>query len=296
VLDYLRVADPDAARRAAQRYACFDHFGDDPQAYGYAATLGLAPTCEREVIRQLLELRAAAAEYARRDGRLAPDDLFFAEQNARVVATAEHYYRVMFRSRVDSWNLRDRHMAETLDDLRTFLQAQTGRAKVVVWAHNSHVGDARATELSRHGEVNLGQLTRERLGTEAVLVGFTTDHGTVTAASDWDAPVERKRVRPALDGSYETLFHACGLPAFLLDVRQGSAAARGLDHPRLERAIGVIYRPDTERMSHYFAASLPRQFDVVLHYDRTRAVEPLELTPVWKEGEAELPETYPFAV
>ena len=296
VLDYLRVADPEAARRAEERYACFDHFGDDPQAYGYAATLGLAPTCEREVVRQLLELQASAAEYARRDGRLAPDDLFVAEQNARVVATAEHYYRIMFRSRVESWNLRDRHMSETLEGVQSFLKAQTGRPKVVVWAHNSHLGDARATEMSRRGELNLGQLTRERLGGEAVLVGFTTHHGTVTAASDWDAPVERKRVRSALHGSYEALFHDSGIPAFLLDLRAGAALTGALEAPRLERAIGVIYRPDTERTSHYFAASLPRQFDAVLHYDRTRAVEPLETTPMWEKGEAELPETYPFAV
>jgi erythromycin esterase-like protein len=187
-------------------------------------------------------------------------------------------------------------MAETLHELRTFLQTQSGRAKVVVWAHNSHLGDARATELSRHGELNLGQLTRERLGAQVVLVGFTTHHGSVTAASDWDAPVERKRVRPALEGSYEALFHRCGLSAFLLELGAGTAARRALEHPRLERAIGVIYRPDTERTSHYFSASLPRQFDVVLHYDRTRAVEPLEATPAWKAGEAELPETYPFAV
>jgi erythromycin esterase-like protein len=296
VLDYLRVADPEAARRAEQRYACFDHFGDDPQAYGYAATLGLTPTCEREVIRQLLELRASAAEYARRDGRLAPDDLFFAEQNARVVATAEHYYRIMFRNRTDSWNLRDRHMADTLEGVQSFLRAHAGRGKVVVWAHNSHLGDARATEMSRHGELNLGQLTRERLGADAVLVGFTTHHGTVTAASDWDAPVERKRVRPALHGSYEALFHDAGVPAFLLDFTPGAAHTVALEAPRLERAIGVIYRPDTERTSHYFAASLPHQFDAVLHYDRTRAVEPLETTPLWQKGAAELPETYPFAV
>jgi erythromycin esterase-like protein len=296
VLEYLRVADPDAAQRAEQRYACFDHFGDDPHAYGHATTLGLAPSCEHEVIRQLVELRAGAAEYARRDGRLAPDDLFFAEQNAKVVATAEQYYRVMFRSRVESWNLRDRHMAETLGSVMALLRAQTGRAKVVVWAHNSHLGDARATEMSVRGELNLGRLSRERFGAQAFLVGFTTYQGTVSAASDWDAPVERKRVRPALPGSYEALFHECGMPRFLLDLRATADIGRALRPPRLERAIGVIYRPDTERLSHYFSASLAQQFDAVLHYDRTRAVEPLERTPAWERGEAELPETYPFAV
>jgi erythromycin esterase-like protein len=187
-------------------------------------------------------------------------------------------------------------MSDTLEGVQSFLRAQTGRGKVVVWAHNSHLGDARATEMSRHGELNLGQLTRERLGADAMLIGFSTHHGTVTAASDWDAPVERKRVRPALHGSYEALFHDAGIPAFLLDFPPGAAHTVALEAPRLERAIGVIYRPDTERMSHYFAASLPHQFDAVLHYDRTRAVEPLETTPVWQKGEAELPETYPFAV
>jgi erythromycin esterase-like protein len=296
VLDYLRIADPEAARRAARRYACFDHFGTDPQAYGYATSMGLTPSCEREVIGQLVELRAAAAEYARRDGRLAPDDLFFAERNAQVVATAEHYYRTMFQSQAGSWNLRDRHMAETLAALGQFLAMQGSRPKLVVWAHNSHQGDARATEMAGRDELNLGQLARERFGKEAVLVGFTTYTGTVTAASDWDAHAERKTVRPALSGSYEALFHDSGVANFFLDLRGSSEVARALTDPRLERAIGVIYRPETERLSHYFHASLPQQFDAVFHYDHTRAVEPLERTPVWQRGEIELPETYPTAL
>lgn len=296
VLGYLRLVDPDAADRAARRYACFDHFGTDPQAYGYAATLGLAPSCEREVIGQLVELRAAAAEYARRDGRVAPDDLFFAERNAQVVATAERYYRSMFESRTSSWNLRDHHMAETLAALGQFLSAQGSSPKIVVWAHNSHQGDARATELGEQGQQNLGELTRERLGRSAVLIGFTTYSGTVTAASDWDSHVERKLVRPALPGSYEALFHDCDVGNFYLDLRTPSDAVTALAEPRLERAIGVIYRPETERLSHYFHARLPQQFDAVLHYDITRAVEPLERTPVWERGEIELPETYPSAL
>jgi erythromycin esterase-like protein len=296
VLDYLRIVDPEAAARAAQRYACFDHFGPDPQAYGYAANLGLAPSCEREVIGQLVELRAAAAEYARRDGRLAPDDLFFAERNAQVVATAEHYYRTMFQGHTASWNLRDHHMADTLAALERFLQTRGAPAKIVVWAHNSHQGDARATEMGARGEQNLGQLTRERLGSAAVLVGFTTYAGTVTAASDWDAHAERKTVRPGLPGSYEALFHETGLANFFLDLRGPVEVARVLREPRLERAIGVIYRPETERMSHYFRARLPQQFDAVFHYDHTRAVEPLERTPIWVRGESELPETFPSAL
>jgi erythromycin esterase-like protein len=296
VLDYLRVVDPDAARRAEERYACFDHFGDDVQAYGYATTLGLAPSCETAVVEQLVELRTKAAEYARRDGRLAPDDLFFAEQNAKVVARAEQYYRTMFRSREGSWNLRDQHMAETLEALSGFLQTQGAQPKVVVWAHNSHLGDARFTEMGARGELNLGQLVRERAGTEAVLIGFSTYAGTVTAASDWDGHVERKMVRPALPNSYEALFHESSLGNFGLDLRTPSDAVTLLSSARLERAIGVIYRPETERLSHYFSARLPRQFDAVLHYDRTRAVEPLERTPVWEKGELEIPETYPSAL
>ena len=293
VLRYLDTVDPEAARRARRRYACFDHFGEDTQAYGYAASAGLAPSCETAVVGQLLDLRRSAAEYARRDGRVAPDDLFFAEQNARLVANAERYYRTMFAGRAESWNLRDRHMAETLEALVGHLSAPGRPARLVLWAHNSHLGDARATEMGAAGELNLGQLARERYGAEAVLVGFSTHSGSVTAASDWEAPAERKRVRPALPGSYEALFHELGR-SFLLDLRDDASVARALDAPRLQRAIGVIYRPESERASHYFHARLPRQFDAVLHYDTTRAVEPLERTAQWERGE--VPETFPSAL
>lgn len=297
VVDYLRIVDPEAAARAAHRYACFESFGGDPQVYGYTTKLGLAPSCEAAVIGQLVELRAAALEYAKRDGRIAPDDLFFAEQNAKVVANAERYYRAMFEDHAMSWNLRDHHMAETLGALSAFLAADPRRAKIVVWAHNSHLGDARATEMgSRRGELNVGQLVRERYGRAAILVGFTTYAGTVTAASDWNADVERKMVRPALPESYEAVFHACGPGNFFLDLRSPGEAVSALEQPRLERAIGVIYRPETERPSHYFSARLPHQFDAVFHYDHTRAVEPLERTPIWERGEPELLETYPSAL
>src|ERR1035437_2086815 len=212
--------------------------------------------------------------------------------DARLVANTEAYYRAMFGSRVSSWNLRDGHMAETLDALDAYLSNDHGPAKIVVWAHNSHLGDARATELSRSGELNLGQLVRERHGHDAVLVGFSTYGGTVTAASDWDAAAERKIVRPALPGSYESLFHEMGGPNFMLDLAAGSDTT--LRRPKLQRAIGVIYRPETERQSHYFHASLRRQFDALLHYDVTRAVEPLESTALWTRGEA--PETFPSAL
>jgi erythromycin esterase-like protein len=294
VLGYLNKVDPEAADRARYRYSCFDHFGEDTQAYGYAAGFNLSESCEQEVVGQLLELRRRAAEYANRDGRVAADDFFFAEQNARLVKNAEEYYRAMFRGSVPSWNLRDRHMAETLESLIRHFAGQGKAAKVVVWEHNSHLGDARATEMGERGELNVGQLVRERHGSKAVLVGFSTYSGSVTAASNWDAPAERKRVRPALPDSYEALLHAVGVQRFHISLNEGSPVATALAEPRLERAIGVIYRPETERQSHYFLAELPRQFDAVLHFDQTRAVEPLERTPEWNMAAAREPaETYP---
>ncbi|HEV8254352.1 MAG TPA: erythromycin esterase family protein, partial [Vicinamibacteria bacterium] len=269
---------------------CFDHFGEDTQAYGYAAGFGLTESCEKEVLTQLVELRRQAADYASRDGRVAADEFFFAEQNARLVKNAEEYYRTMFRGGVSSWNLRDTHMVETLDALMAHLTKLEGETKAVVWAHNSHLGDARATEMSRRGELNVGQLVRERHGEEAVLVGFTTYTGTVTAADDWDEPAQRKRVRPGLADSYEALFHDVGLPQFLLITAAATNAVAG---PLLERAIGVIYRPETERLSHYFHARLATQFDVVIHVDETRAVEPLERIA---EPEPEVPETFPSGI
>lgn len=296
VLAYLRIVDPEAERRARQRYSCFDYAPGDPAAYGYAATMGMTASCEAAVVAQLVELRQSAARYAARDGRVAANDLFFAEQNARLVKNAEEYYRTMIRGHIESWNLRDRHMVETLEALRLHLAATAGRRdpKIVIWAHNSHVGDARATEMGRMGEWNVGQLVRERHGSDSCAIGFTTYTGTVTAASDWNAPAERKHVRPALAGSYEALFHETGILKFLLDLRHDRNVADLLAEPRLERAIGVIYRPDTERQSHYFETVLPEQFDAVLHFDATRAVEPLERTPLWERGE--WPETYPSAL
>jgi erythromycin esterase-like protein len=295
VVSYLKRIDPDAALRAARRYACFDQFGREPQEYGFATAVERQPNCEAQVVQQLLELRAKSAELLRLDGRRAQDDLFFAEQNARVVIDAERYYRTMYRGNVQSWNVRDHHMMRTIEAIQGHLEAQAPGAKLVVWAHNSHLGDARATDMGRQGEVNIGQLARQTYGVDqCLLIGFTTYDGTVSAASDWGEPVERKTVRPALPASYEALFHETGLRRFYLDLRRASVA-RALAGPMLERAIGVIYHPETERVSHYFAASLPEQFDAVFHYDRTRAVEPLERTPHWDAG-IELPETYPTAL
>jgi erythromycin esterase-like protein len=291
VLDFLDKVDPEAARRARYRYACFENFGEDTQAYGYAASFGLSKSCENEAVGQWMEMRQRAADLVRRDGRVARDAFFFAEQNARLVKNAEQYYRSMFRERVASWNLRDRHMAETLHALIHHLGPG---ARIVVWAHNSHLGDARATEMSHRGELNLGQLVREQYGSEAVLVGFTTHSGTVTASSGWDNPAERKCVRPALPDSYEAIFHQVGVPNILLRLGKHGIASSALREPRLERAIGVIYLPQSERASHYFHAQLPDQFDAILHYDETRAVEPLERTAAWETGE--VPETYPSAL
>lgn len=291
VLTYLDKVDPLGASAARYRYSCFEHFGEDPQAYGYAASFGLTQSCEHEVVSQLVELHRRAAEYARRDGRVAADDYFYAEQNARLVKNAEEYYRTMFRGRVSSWNLRDRHMAETLHALLVHFEQQACPPKVVLWAHNSHLGDARATDMGSAGEYNVGQLVRERYGRDAVSIGFSTYSGTVTAASSWGGPAERKRVRPALSESYESLFHDASEGRFMLNLREPSPAKTALRREMLERAIGVIYLPETERISHYFHARLSDQFDAVLHLDETRAVEPLERTIKWEAGE--VPETFP---
>jgi erythromycin esterase-like protein len=283
VVAYLDEIDPEAAQRARARYACFDHYRSDPQVYAYETAFGGAEPCERQAIEQLLELLDARASVE----PLADDRHFYAEQNARLIVNAEEYYRTMFYGGETSWNLRDRHMVETLASLVTHLERTREEAKVAVWAHNSHVGDARATESARRGQLNIGQLVRQQHGEDALLVGFTTYTGTVTAASDWGGVAERKHVRRALSGSWEAGFHEAGLPGFLL-------TPTGVVGRRLERAIGVIYRPETERLSHYFEADIAAQFDAVIHFDETHAVEPLELTSMWEQGE--LPETYPWAV
>ncbi|QEC49423.1 erythromycin esterase family protein [Baekduia soli] len=294
VIAYLGDQDPDAAARARARYECLQPYVGESAAYGQAVLAGVSEPCRRRVLEELVELRRSAGEYLRRDGIAAEDEQFFAEQNAAVVTDAEEYYRTMFGDRAGSWNLRDRHMADTLDELLAHLDRHGGTARVVVWAHNSHVGDARATEMSQRGELNIGQLMRERHGRDVVNVGFTTYMGTVTAAGDWGRPAERKQVRRALPDSYEALLHASRIPALLLCPLAAGDSGRALREPRLERAIGVIYRPQTERESHYFAASAALQFDALVHVDHTRAVEPLERTPAWTRGEP--PETYPSAL
>jgi len=303
VVGYLEREDPAAAQRARARYACFDDLADDPQAYGHAVTFGLREDCERGVLKQLAELCRATAD--RLDANRGPssaagcpptdDERFYAQQNARVVRDAENYYRTMFGGRTDSWNVRDRHMGETLELLAEHVSRQRGReARIVVWAHNSHVGDARATDSAERGQLNLGQLTRQAHADPAAtfLLGFTTHTGTVTAASDWDAPARLKRVLPSRSDSIERVLHDSAIPRFWLGLRGASDdLRRALAAPRLERAIGVIYRPDTERWSHYFEAELARQFDGVVHVDVTQALTPLE--GVDQMSHLDEPETYP---
>lgn len=291
VIAYLEPRDPALAAAARERYACFAPFGDEPQHYGYAAASGL-DDCADEVVAQLIELHRKRGDLLRADGVVAEDEQFAAEQNAIVVANAEQYYRAMFAGGVSTWNLRDTHMMDSLDGLAAHL-GRTGRpAKIVVWAHNSHCGDSDAAS-HRHdrNEITLGHLCRARHPASTMLIGFTTHHGTVTAANDWGAPAERKHVRDGLRGSYEALFHQTGVPRFLLMLDDLGEITGALREPRLERAIGVIYRPQTERASHYFRTRLPQQFDAVIHLDETRAIEPLERTALWIEGE--VPETYP---
>ncbi|MGP0031467.1 MAG: erythromycin esterase family protein [Acidimicrobiales bacterium] len=290
VIDYLDQVDPSEARRARSRYACFDHVDAEGQAYGHSVVFQGAAPCENEVVAQLVELRRRSELYLRRDGWLAQDEQFYAEQNARLVRDAEEYYHQMYRAEVSSWNLRDQHMAGTLDALVEHLDRQSTKTKVVVWEHNSHVGDARATAMGLRGEHNVGQLARQRYGGDAALIGFTTFDGSVTAASDWGAPTQRKRVRPARPDSYEALLHDVGLPRFWVSTSDLPVHDL-LSEPRLERAIGVVYRPETELQSHYFEAQLAQQFDAVIHIDHSRALEPLERTPLWDRGEPA--ETFP---
>lgn len=288
VLKHLEKTDPEAAQRARRRYACFEHFGEDPQVYGYATTRGGQEPCEDEVVAQLTEMQRKYGEkFDRENGRA--DERFYAEQNARLVANAERYYRSMFQGRASSWNLRDEHMTETLEELVSHFNGGNGR--IIVWAHNSHLGDARATGMSGRGELNVGQLMRERHVGEVFSIGFTTHHGTVTAARDWGGVAERRNVRPALEDSYEALLHHVSDSDFWIDLRQKDAGVEALRDERLERAIGVIYRPETERWSHFFESCLPDQFDAVIHLDETTALEPLERTSEWDQGE--VPDTYP---
>jgi erythromycin esterase-like protein len=287
VLDYLDRTDPQAAEVARHRYACLTPYAKEPQAYGRMALTAGYAACEDGVVRMLTELFERRGAYSARDG----DSFLDAAGNARLVKNAEAYYRAMYYGAAESWNLRDTHMFETLTGV---LEAKGPHAKAVVWAHNSHIGDASKTEMGvMREELNIGQLCRERFGSDAALIGFGTHAGTVACADDWDEPMRVKRVNPSRPDSYERLAHESGMAPFLLDLREGVHAdlRHRLLQPRLERFIGVIYRPDTERWSHYSECSLPQQFDAYVWFDETTAVTPLETRQ--KRGEEE---TYPFGL
>jgi protein-L-isoaspartate(D-aspartate) O-methyltransferase len=288
VIDYLDDVDPEAASVARERYGCLQPYAKNPQGYGrMAITRGYAQ-CEQPVTQMLRELLQKRMEYVGEGG----DEYLDAAANARLVANAEAYYRVMYHGAAESWNLRDTHMFETLCQI---LDAKGPDAKAVVWAHNSHIGNAAHTEMGQvREELNIGQLCKEKWGDEARLIGLGTHSGTVSCATDWDDPMEVKAVRPSLAGSYERMSHDSGVERFLLDMRQGvnEAAVEGLMEPRLERFIGVIYRPETERWSHYAQAVLPSQFDAWVWFDETKAVTPLD-GPEQPAGEEEM---YPFGL
>jgi protein-L-isoaspartate(D-aspartate) O-methyltransferase len=286
ILKYLDEVDPAAAAVARARYGCLTPWQADPATYGRAALTGSYRSCEQEVLHMLVTLSMKHREYAEHDGERFLD----AVQNARLVANAERYYRVMYYGSRESWNLRDNYMFETLKTLQDFYRPNN---KAIVWAHNSHVGDAAATEMSARGEINLGHLCRKEFGDDVYSIGFGTDNGTVAAASDWDGPMEVKKILPSRPGSYEKLFHEVGLPGFMLGLRHLSSSSllHGLSEPRFQRAIGVLYRPETEFASHYFQAVLPQQFDEYVWVDTTQAVQPFDTAEL--EG---LPDTYPFGL
>jgi protein-L-isoaspartate(D-aspartate) O-methyltransferase len=288
VLEYLDDVDPDAARTARSRYGTLTPWQRDPAAYGHAVLVGRYESSEKAVVTMLRDLLQRRLDYTREDG----ERFFDAAQNARVVAGAEGYYRAMYYGSAASWNLRDTHMFDTLQLLLSFYGPES---RGIVWEHNSHVGNAKATEMSARGELNVGELCREKFGNRAYIVGFGTDRGTVAAASNWDEPMQRMRVRPSHAESYERLFHESGVSAFALHLRdpRRPAIREELIPQRLERAIGVVYRPETELASHYFYASMPRQFDEVIWFDETRAVNPLEIE---RRRTVDLPETYPFGL
>ncbi|HEY3519357.1 MAG TPA: protein-L-isoaspartate(D-aspartate) O-methyltransferase [Gammaproteobacteria bacterium] len=287
VLAYLDEVDREAAAVARARYGCLVPWEHDPAAYGAAAARGRFDDCADNVARMLSDLLRRRLEYERKD----EEEFFDATRNAALVKNAERYYRAMYYGRHESWNLRDQHMFETLQAL---LHRYGGRARAIVWAHNSHLGNAGATSMSARGETNVGELARDAFGDSCYSVGFGTDHGTVAAANDWDAPVEIMRVRPAHEASYERVCHDTRLPGFLMPLRQPKTddVRAALLTERLERAIGVIYRPESELASHYFHASLPRQFDEWIWFDETTAIDPLRVI----EQSAGPPETFPFGV
>jgi len=319
VIKYLDQVEPNLAKQARENYGCFNKFGNDTGTYGYKTGIGISPSCEKQVIqvlRDMLDYHAKMMAESPSHNVSAEDQYFYAKQNAAVVRNAELYYRHMFTGS-NTWNIRDRHMLETLvgliQDLTEQSHSQQSK-KAIVWAHNSHLGDALYTDSSARGEFNLGQLARETFGLENTYnIGFTTFSGSVTAAHNWDDDPHHMTVNKGMNGSYEKLFHDAVLQMdsehfkkgnFLLNFRSNNSEIQpskelydALTRKMLERMIGVLYRPDTERFSHYVSCSLPKQFDSVIHLDRTRALKPLEVHPQWEKGfKDQVPDTYPSGV
>lgn len=276
VVTALETIDPAAARHARQRYTGFKPYHAEPERYGLVALAGSRTSLEKETREQFEDIQQLYRQQSAADTARA-DTLFSAIQNARIVRNAEEYYRAMYSGGVSSWNLRDKHMVDTVDAFAEHLTRRNGGApaKIVIWAHNSHVGDARWTQTGSPQEWNIGQLMREGHSGQTALIGFTTYRGSVFAASAWDEPGKQRTVLPALPGSFSAVFHDTGLKDFLLLLRNNRSLADALPEPRLERDIGVLYLPETERESHYFLAHLTKQFDAVIHRDVTRAITPL---------------------
>lgn len=292
VLAYLDRIDPKEAAAARARYACFGQFINDPQAYGYAIVSGLWDSCEQEVIAQLMQLQQKARLYIEREGVFAGNEYFSAQQNAELVKNAEEYYRAMFRGAAQYMEFEiSSHVRNAGEACRTSGCSSGRESKIVVWAHNSHLGNAAATDMGRRGEINIGQLVAEKYANKGFRIGFSTSRGTVTAASDWDGPAENKTINVPLPGSYEEIFSRLEKKCFYLDLGAGNEAANMLSGERLQRAIGVIYRPETERMSHYFHTSLPKQFDFMIHVDETEAVAPLPFHIHKRQGDMD--KTFP---
>lgn len=288
IISYLDEVDPQAAQKARQRYSCFEQVGQKTQNYSKNMQY-VTESCIRQAVKQLEELRLNGINYVKKNGFVFEEEQFFAEQNAKLACDAEIYYKTMFSEQLISWNLRDKFMTDTLEALVNHI-SKYREPKIVAWLHNSHSGDARATQVSGYGEFNVGQLIRERYNEDAFLVGFFTHMGTVSAASFWDGPVEKKLVNPSIAESYEHLFHRSEIPSFYLIFRNNKQLSF-LEDPLQERSIGVIYNPMTERQSNYYSASLVKQFDAIIHFDQTIAVQPLDRSS-GGEKEGELPETF----
>lgn len=293
IVKFLDKYDPKAAAKARERYKCLDTAIHDPEIYGYLSNLDLTASCAKAVTEQLIDLNQQTISFIQEHKEVEEDEYFHVIQNAHLVKNAEAYYRNMFREEVSTWNLRDKHMFDTLQNIQNHLTKKHDKqAKIIVWAHNSHIGNAKATEMGKKGEFNIGQLAKESYGNGSVSVGFTTYSGTVTAATKWGDKGKMQYINPALPGSYENLFHSTKLNNFILPLNQSEKIYSALcELYLLERAIGVIYRPETERISHYFNAILPQQFDIVCHVDTTTAIESLLDQDIVEEEE--LPDTFP---